>query len=336
MIKAVNNEENSRSGEFSIAGGGSCSKSLSLHKSTTVDGYLSSPGITPPVGGLKVRLIPDLSAAAFRNKKTNELCLWLCLRSLNWWGSGLLNTEVAIQGLQDIFNYSSQQLARQLKQGNGQFWQVTGQNGRAVIQIYALKTVCLYLGITLDGDKHYRDIKVADFGGLRSRRSQLYASIHNPKEIRGSKPFSRESITEYTGLSRIQQRRYEQEAGVKRTPNYAMQKDNEGKVIPVKQEIYSNKGGHYQVNKRLGNTYHTKQQASPGGMLRRTGAELRGKRSLVLGKAQKPLVKRFYKSMRALIKQILAPKGTNEGYYTLPSGNRLIPKRMEWCLLCNI
>ena len=288
--------------------------------------------ITPPPGGFTIRLIPDLSAAAFRNKKTNELCLWLCLRSLNWWGSGILNTEVAIQGLQDIFNYSPRQLARVLNQGNGSFWQVTGQNGRAVIQIYALKTVCQYLNTFLDGDKHYRDVVVADFRSLQQRRSQLYASIHKPKEIQGSKPISRESITDYTGLSRIQQRRYEKEVGVKRTPNFAMQKDNEGKVIPVKQEIYSKKGGHYQVNKRLGNTYHTKQQASPGGMLRRTGAELKGKRSLVPEKAQKPLVKRFYKSMRGLVKQILAHKGTNEGYYTLSSKSRLIRGRLEWCL----
>jgi len=255
------------------------------------------------------------------------------LRSLNYWGSGKLDLELAKEGLQNEFGYTQRQLARHLSLGNGSFWQIIPHNGSSTIQIYALKAVCQYFSTYLDGNKYYRDLSAQRFNTLRARRSQLYASIHKPEGIKGN-PISRQSIEEYTGLSRIQQRRYEKEAGIKQTPNYAMQQDQEGKIVSIKQEIFTKKEGHRLVNKRLGNTYHSKQQASSPGMLRRTRQNLIGRQSLIPDEAKKLLVRRFFKGARRLVKAIVAFKGISEGYYLIRNQNRHIRGRLEWCLIC--
>jgi len=300
---------------------------------STKQNSLSSPSFPAPQGGYIVRLVPDLSASAFRNKKLNELSLWYCLRSLNYWGSGKMSLELAKEGLKNEFGYTPRILARHLALGNGSFWDITSQKWGSQIKIYALKTVCQYLSTFLDGNKYYRDLPAERFNTLRARRSQLFASIYKPQGIQAN-PMSRASIEEYTGLNKIQQRRYEQEAKVKRTPTYAMQKAQDGKIVPIKQEIFTKRKGFGQVDKREGNIYHSKQQASSPGMLRRIRQELIGKKSLIPDEAKRPLVRRFFKGVRGLVKQFLGRKGINEGYYLIPNTKRLIKGRLEWCLLC--
>ena len=53
-----------------------------------------------------VRLVPELSIAALKSKRDKELCLWLCLRAINYWGSGHLELETAVASLKTFFGYS--------------------------------------------------------------------------------------------------------------------------------------------------------------------------------------------------------------------------------------
>lgn len=278
-----------------------------------------------------VKLLPDLSAAAFRQKLTLELITWHRLRYLNTTGSGFISIERAIEGLVSEFNSTPRTALRQINEANGKFLTINPSNRGPVIQIYALKRVCQYLNTTLT-DLHWRIVGVEHFNSTGKAKAQLYASIFKPKGIRAN-PVSRETITERTGLHKMQQRRYEQKAHIKRNSNYACYKDNsplgEAKYKPVKQDIHTRAGGHYQVNKKLGNIYHTDQGVGCKGMLRRVNVEL--KRSCTPDEAP-TLIKQFYSSFKNLTKAIMRrTKTPKEGYYLVNSGYRTIPGRLEWC-----
>jgi len=284
-----------------------------------------------------IKLIPDISAAAFKNKSTKTLAMWYCLRFLNYTGSGVIPLSKAIEGLADLFHYSPETAYRHIQQGNGTHWQLVDNKRGSRIQIYALKTVCEYYSIGRITNKHFREIELWQFNTPLKRKSQIYASIHKPQGISG-KPISRAAIEDMTGLAKQQQRRYEITAQVKRTPNYAMQQDNnplggEG-YKSIKIEIFTKAKGHRLVNKRLGNSYHTQQLPGSKGMLSKVSKSL-GNRSLVLGEASTPL-KRFFKSFLKLSKHLLRGTTTaKEGYYLISKGKRIIKGRVEWCL-CTI
>jgi hypothetical protein len=90
-------------------------------------------------------------------------------------------------------------------------------------------------------------------------RAELYAAIHKPQGIKGN-PMSRQTITGMTGLDKVQQRRYEILAKVKRTLCYGVFNihNSTGNTIePEKQEIFSRSKGFREINKRLGNIYHS-------------------------------------------------------------------------------
>ena len=72
----------------------------------------------------QVRLVPDLSAAAFRSKKTKELALWYILRALNLSGSGVIENSLVLEQLQQTFNYSQRTVYEHLALGEGQFWRL--------------------------------------------------------------------------------------------------------------------------------------------------------------------------------------------------------------------
>ncbi len=66
-----------------------------------------------------VRLIPDFSAAALRQKKHKESALWHRLRTLDLPGKGIMSHEVAIQGLIETFAYSRRTAYRHLDLAEG-------------------------------------------------------------------------------------------------------------------------------------------------------------------------------------------------------------------------
>ena len=280
-----------------------------------------------------VRLIPDISAAAIKQKQTLECGLWLRLRALNAWGSGFLDAEAAILGLQYYFGYSRSSAFRQLNKANGNYLALKWYKGRSTIKIYGLKTVSEYLSIGRFTDTHFRDIPAADFPRERTR-GQLFASLAKPHGIRANS-MSRETITERTGLHKVQQRRYEQREHIARTPNYAFQQSisplDQEKFRPVKIQIFTKSKGFRSINKRLGNTYHSKQQASGRGMLRKVNAELNG---FSIPAEAPTLIQRYFATFKELIKGLVRHKENDkEGSYLIPSRKRIRKGRLEWCTI---
>ena len=294
--------------------------------------------IVAPIAGLStpIRMIPDVSAAAIKQKLSTELALWLRLRAINHWGSGALSIEKAIEGLIEHFGYSLPAAYRHLNKANGKFIQLDSYNGRTTIKIKGLTKVCEYLGISAITDKHWRDLPVAEFTRDRTR-AEIYASILKPEGIKAN-PMQRDVITERTGLHKVQQRRYEEQVHIKRTPNYGFYREEtqvEGSDKPVtsyqplKVEIYTKEKGFRYINKRQGNIYHTRQRPGAGGMLRKVHAELKG--SLIPAEAPS-LIKRYFQSFWKLSKALLrGNKSHKEGYYLINNRNRRIKGRLEWC-----
>lgn len=281
-----------------------------------------------------IRLVPDLSAAAFRQrKKLIPLALWHRLRVMDSQGKGIMSLDLAIQGLIDKFGYSRRTAFRHLARAEGQLWCRAIHKPGPVIEIYGLKRACEYLNTCLStGDKHWRELPIEQFG-LGQEAAQLYASIHKPSGVRAN-PISRQSIEEYTGLHKVQQRRYEIEAGIKRTANSAVWLVD-GKPVPLKQLIVT-KGKQYQVNKRIGQIYHSKAQPSNKGMLKKVSSQLRNTGSLIPDEAASmAITKRYFHRARSLV-QALTRKDNPipEGYRLLQSNGRLIRGRLEWCYEC--
>jgi len=285
------------------------------------------------IPGLQVRLIPDLSAAAFRQKLTKELSLWYCLRAINQpFGDGVLPLDIAIESLINDFGYSRTGAYRRLYQANNKVLEITDNKRRAVIKIYGLNRLCEGLTIKRLYDRHFRQVPAGRFNTLIKRRSEIYASIHHPERIK-SNPISRQTISEMTGLHRIQQRRYEKVASVKRTANFAFHTvDNPlgPQYVPMKQEIFTRKGGLRDINKRLGNTYHSRQEPSNKGMLQKTSANLRGSKSLISVEAPN-LVRLFFWTSKKLVKALLKrTRIDKEGFHLISSRKRIKRGRMEW------
>ena len=156
-------------------------------------GKAIQPGSERPPG--RVRLVPNLSAAAFREKQSKELTVWYCLRAINHWGSGVIDKGRAISGLIDYFGYSLPTAYRHLILGEGHFWQTENVTGRCVLAIYSLDKVCQHLlGVRRPlFDKHFRDLSYQEFNATAKRKAQIYASILKPQSIKGN-PISRAAI----------------------------------------------------------------------------------------------------------------------------------------------
>lgn len=281
-------------------------------------------------------MVPDVSEAAIKYKLTNEAGLWLRLRAINHWGSGALSIETAIEGLIQHFGYSLPAAYRHLNKANGKFIQLDRYNGHTTIKIKGLTKVCEYLGIRGINDKHWRDLPAAEFTRDRTR-AEVYASILKPEGITAN-PMPRHVITERTGLHKVQQRRYEKQVHIKRTPNFGFHREEtqlEGskkpliEYQPLKVDIFTREKGFRYINKREGNIYHSKQRPGAKGMLRKVHAELRG--SLIPAEAPS-LIKRYFQSFWKLSKALLrATRSHKEGYYLINNRNRRIKGRLEWC-----
>ena len=285
-------------------------------------------------GPFFVRFIPDLSAAALRQKKHKELALWYRLRVLDRPGTGVLSHELAIRGLVETFGYSPRTAYRQLELAEGRLWRRSTHRTGPVIEIYGLKTACEYLGTWLNqADRHFRELPASQFQ-LGQERAQLYASIHKPQGIRAN-PISRQSIEEYTGLDKCQQLRLEKKARVRKTNSagvcQVIDKDGRTRVVPERQLIVT-RAKQYEVNKRLPNIYHSQAGASSKGMLKKVGSKLR--RSLIPDEAVP--TKRYFKGHKSLLQAVKEHFRKEhylpfEGYRLLRNSDRLIRGRIEWC-----
>ncbi len=289
---------------------------------------------SPKTGNPHVRLVPDLSAASLRQKQTKELSLWYRLRYLSsrdFGGSGSLPLVEAISGLIDTFLISRSTAYRILALGEGNYWRKADNNGKVTLHLISLKNVALYLNTSLEFDRHFRDLSVEEFkGSIKQTRAQLYASVHKPRGIQ-SNPIARQSISEHTGLCKQQQRRYEKEAHVGRTPSFAVFHDvNTGQTTPQYIEVFS-KSKTYLVQKRLGNSYHGLQEASGKGMQSKVHRLLRVQESLGSAGAASSLTKRIYGSFKGLLS--ISKRSTDDCYYLVNSNYRTIRGRLEWAVI---
>lgn len=249
---------------------------------------------------VKVRMVPDLSAAAFRTKRDKELALWHALRALNTSGSGYIYLDEALEGLTGVFGYGIRTVFRILARGESQFWQRIDRKRGTVIQIYGLRIICLMFGTSLFNITRFHEVPAERFNTMRYRRLALWQSIHKPKGIKAN-PISRQSIEEYTGIQKRQQIRYDQDSEVRRTPCYRPEHPDQ---------------------KRLPNIYHNHHEPGHKGMLPKV------RRFLKSFKTGEALGKRVYFGST---RQMLKNKDRDSFCYTLiRSDKRHIQGRLEW------
>ncbi|MBA7638412.1 hypothetical protein ES703_46068 [subsurface metagenome] len=271
-----------------------------------------------------LKLYPKISEAALRAKLDKELAAWHELRCLDVPGCGWLLYRDAVAGLTRLFGYPYGTPERILSLGEGKFWDIRPgprQGFATIIEYYSLQKICLRLGIQHSG--YPVEVRVQDFKGRWRKRALIYSSISKP-EGEEAKPISRESIAEVTGISKRQQQRYDKVTHTRRTANFAFQRDNQGKLVPML-HLVKGKCRQWLKHRRLGNTYHTKAISAPRGMTRRVSALLR-QGSLLGEEALSP--KRFFLSARAFIR---SPERHEEPFLLTRRKDRLIKGRMEWC-----
>lgn len=273
-----------------------------------------------------VRLVPTLSIAALQRGLDKELALWLCLRAINYWGSGYLELQTAIDALTIWFHYPKSTAYRILGSGAGIFWDERPIRGisRLQIKIYSLKKVARYFDTRCG--RYFLEISPQDFVGngktrVSRQRSWLYASFHNP-EGTTAQPISRASIQEATGVNRRSQQRYEK-VTVTRVANFADTQDTSGRVIPIL-ELVDGKSRQWLVHKRLGNTYYCRAQRSATGMLRKVNTAL--KQSFERGEAC--YLRRFFETAGGFIR---CQQRHFDSFILVRPGERLVPGRVEWC-----
>jgi len=272
-----------------------------------------------------IRLIPNLSVSALKEKLDKVLSLWYCLRAINHWGSGRLDQSKAIYTLIHDFNYSKSAAYRVLNEGLGKFWDRQTRNGATTICLYGLEKVAQYFN-TWCG-RYYLEIHIADFVGngnnrVATQRAWLYASFYKPQGDKAL-PISRASVQEATGVRRRSQQRYEK-VTVKSVANYANRKDVRGRMIPIL-DLVSGKCRQWLVHKRLGNTYHCIAYKSARGMLRKVNAALN--QSWIRGEAWKS--RRFFDTVKSFIKCLHRDQ---ESYVFVNVKDRLVEGRREWCI----
>ena len=275
-----------------------------------------------------VRLIPNLSIAAIQHGYDKELALWYCLRTINHWGSGHLDSEYAVKALIDSFGYSRSTAYRILGTGIGIFWdQRPFKNfNRLQLKIYGLRKVAKYFDIRCGG--YFLEIPIEEFishtgNRVATQRSWLYASFHRPQGTE-SWPISRISITKATGVNRRSQQRYDKIASIK-ISNYAHRQDTNRKAVPIT-EFVDGKNRQWLIHKQLGNTYHCRGYRGRTGMIRKVNTAVR--QSLIRGEAC--YLQRFFTTAKSYIK---CHQRHEDSYVVLPVVNISINRRMAWCCM---
>jgi len=290
---------------------------------------LAYPGAYQGAGRpLFVRLIPELSVAALKAGLDKELALWYELRAINVTGCGRLVLNDAVAALVYSFGYSASTAYRILKAGDGRLWEIhqsPALEGRSVIKIYGLYRVAAWFNTFVLRLSRPIEIPGQAFKGSRGKKTAwLYASFFKPDGSK-AKPISRDSIEAATGVLKRQQKRYDKAAGIKKVANFAYQQDGKGKLTPIR-HLVDGKSRQWLKDRRLGNTYHSRALKVNRGMTKKVNAILR--RSFNWGEAR--LLKRFFLSARSLMR---SPERHEEAFLLVNKRNRLIPGRLEWCIV---
>ncbi|GAI64587.1 unnamed protein product, partial [marine sediment metagenome] len=286
------------------------------------------PGDYQVTGGPSfIKLIPELSVAALKAGLDKELALWYELRAINVTGCGRLLLIDALAALVKHFDYSERTAYRLLQAGDGRFWgisQTPWMPSSSVVKIYSLKRVAERFSTSVFRLSRPVEVPAQSFKGRRAKRALLYASFFKPDGSR-AKPISRDSIEAATGVKRRQQQRYDKVAGIKRVANFAYQQDSQGKLTPIRW-LVNGKSRQWLKDRRLGNTYYSRAIKAHRGMIKKINAELQ--RSLYRDEARLP--KRFFLSARSLIRSSVRD---NEAFLLVNKEERIIPGRMEWCMV---
>jgi len=277
-----------------------------------------------------LKLYPELSIAALKNRTDKGLILWYELRAHNstgshspgeQWSSGrVLLTEDSHSSLASTFGYSIPTLYRLLKLGNGKYWVIYRCLGFRILYLYGLGRVAKSLQVqTLS-----RPVQVEgkELKGRQSKRAWLYASFFKPEGCK-SKPISRDSLADATGIQRRQQRRYEKVARVRRVANFAVWQNQAGVIVPLVQQV-AGKSRQYDKPRRLGNTYYSRAKQANRGMAKRVAPM----RSLQRDEARS--LRRFFTSAKSLLQ---CSKRAEESYLLVDNRERIIKGRMEWGLI---
>lgn len=284
-----------------------------------------------------VKLYADLGAAAIKSHRTNELALWSILRTLPSNNCG----DIVFDGIGELakqlipYGYTERTAYRQLTEANGRLWRMEQGKRRTVIKICGLLTVYRSFSIQkLTLDRHARLVEATGFNSLAKRNAQLYAAIFKPYGVRAN-PITRETITELTGLSITQQRRYERIAKIKRTPTFEVTQNTIGGISTPVTMTVSGKSRTYTVPRRFGNIYHSRQDSGHKGQVCKAARALTSgsEESLLSDGALLPLRKLFHTSLKALVRYFKGHTGqTNTGYHLVRNKYRYIKGRLEYCL----
>ena len=271
-------------------------------------------------------LVSHLSVATLQHGLDKELALWYCLRAINYWGSGRLELEMAIDALTFWFHYSRSTAYRILGSGNEIFWEKRPLEkiNRLQIKIYSLKKVARCFDTRCG--KYFLEISPHDFVGdgenrVSQQRAWLYASFHRPNGTKAL-PISRASIQAATGVTIRSQQRYDKVA-VNCVANRAYKYDINGRIIPIL-ELVDGKSKQWLVHKHLGNTYYCRAQRSTTGMLHKVNAAVR--QSFKRGEACH--LRRFFLTARGYIK---CQRRHEDPYIIVPAANNWTTGRMAWC-----
>ena len=274
-----------------------------------------------------VRLIPELSAAALKAGLDKELALWYEMRAINVTGCGRVVLNEAVAALVEHFDYTQSTAYRLLRAGDGRLWDIYRSprlQELSQVKIHSLYSVAEYFNTSYLSRP--AEVRAADFKGSRANKTAwLYASFFKPAGSR-AKPISRASIEVATGVKRRQQQRYDKVAGIKRGFNPAVQQDNQGKLWPMLHLVES-KCRQWLKQRRLGNSYNSRALKAPRGMTKRVNAKFRQR---CLNRDDARLPKRFFFTPQSLIK---SPQRDKEAFLLVNKRDRLIPGRMEWCLV---
>jgi hypothetical protein len=174
-----------------------------------------------------VKLYPDIGLGMLRRELTAPGRLWLLLRYLDAKGRGsfrivLLEEQITDQN-SPYYLCGRRQLRNLLKAGEGIFW----QRERDRLWLRAAAKVAYSLGVTrLTGRPVAFPLAVL-LCGIGQFRAELYAAFHSGRvrscsNSRRTKPISRRTLANLSGVGRSSQRSYERQARIAVSSNFAV------------------------------------------------------------------------------------------------------------------
>lgn len=264
-----------------------------------------------------IRIIPELNIAALNQGKDKELLLWYCLRSLDVTGCGRIPLLEAKKALTREYNYSKATFYRHLSLGEGKFWK-TYENGRAVIEIWGVLTVCRCLCI--HKVSRYIDVDIQHVVKYPRKALLWNTGAYRPFSTgRLNHPISRDSLAVKTKIQRRYQQRYDVKAETAKAQTTVKTRDKDSyKLFKQKLEV-QHQGKKIYIDRSLGNIYVSHGVQSHRGMLRKVSSVVGDGKGSSLLTAEAPdrflPSKRFYSTFKDWFKRYTKGKATDEDSY---------------------